>query len=577
MNETRATTTIPPFEPPGPGTWERDISHCTPSATPVYRRVASTTMTAAYREAFEQYGSPLDTIDVRFVNGKMYRRLVPLVGADRDAPPPPAPVLWLAARLHPAFRRRERLAKRLWQERPYLDVLAEWERSERMAWADRNRALQSIDVAALDDAGLAGHLGDVDTLVLDGWRRHHILHASDLGPIGDLLVHAGRWDIEPLDVLLCLRGSSPATVDAAAHARRIADALRDAGVDPATVRDLDVARAVPAAAEALDGYLDEWGWRVITSYDVDALTIGEMPTAVCALIRSGAAANGVGDSGGDDAADADERAAALRARVPADDRATFDQLLADARRAYGVRDDNGPLTAEWPMGLLRRAFLEAGRRLAATGRLHDAAHAFELDTAEVAAVLRGAPAPSAVDAAARAERRRAEGLLDAPAVLGRPLVEPDVGLLPPAMRRTMELVLLAVSLLERPIDVAPVTLAGTGIGDAPYRGIARVSDEPERMFDEMEPGDVLVAPWTAPTYNAVFAIAGAAVVQEGGPLCHAAVMARELGIPAVIGCVGAMDEIGNGDLIEVDPVGGCVRIVERAATTGSPRVRSATQ
>ena len=187
----------------------------------------------------------------------------------------------------------------------------------------------------------------------------------------------------------------------------------------------------------------------------------------------------------------------------------------------------------------------------------------ELDTPEVAAALRGAPAPSADDALHRADLRRAEAVADAPALLGPPPVEPDVGLLPPAMRRTMEIVQLAVSLLERPIGEA-VALAGTGIGHEPYRGVARVSDDPERMFEQMEPGDILVAPWTAPTYNAVFAIAGAAVVQEGGPLCHAAVMARELGIPAVIGCSSAMEEIGNGDLIEVDPVAGCVRIVERA-------------
>jgi hypothetical protein len=41
------------FEAPGPGTWERDVSHCAPSATPLFQRMASTTMTSAYREVFE--------------------------------------------------------------------------------------------------------------------------------------------------------------------------------------------------------------------------------------------------------------------------------------------------------------------------------------------------------------------------------------------------------------------------------------------------------------------------------------------------------------------------------------------
>ena len=118
---TTDTTTTLTFTPPGPGTWERDLSHCPPSATLVYRRVASTTMTEAYRGIFAEWGAPLDTMEVQFVHGKMYRRLVPLVGADRSSAPPPRPVLWLATRLHPAFRRRERLARRTLAERPYLD------------------------------------------------------------------------------------------------------------------------------------------------------------------------------------------------------------------------------------------------------------------------------------------------------------------------------------------------------------------------------------------------------------------------------------------------------------------------
>ena len=121
---TMTTTTTPlTFDAAGPG-----HVGARPVALPavgdaVYRRVASTTMTEAYRGIFAEWGAPLDTMEVRFVHGKMYRRLVPLVGADRTGPPPPRPVLWLATRLHPAFRRRERLARQTLAERPYLDVI----------------------------------------------------------------------------------------------------------------------------------------------------------------------------------------------------------------------------------------------------------------------------------------------------------------------------------------------------------------------------------------------------------------------------------------------------------------------
>ena len=155
-------------------------------------------MTEAYRGIFAEWGAPLDTMEVRFVHGKMYRRLVPLVGADRTGPPPPRPVLWLATRLHPAFRRRERLARRTLAERPYLDVVDGWHGGERQAWVERNLALQAVDPAELDDAALADHLaGGRRPLSSQGWIRHHQLHGSDLGPIGDLLAHGTRVGTRP--------------------------------------------------------------------------------------------------------------------------------------------------------------------------------------------------------------------------------------------------------------------------------------------------------------------------------------------------------------------------------------------
>ena len=104
-------------------------------------------------------------------------------------------------------------------------------------------------------------------------------------------------------------------------------------------------------------------------------------------------------------------------------------------------------------------------------------------------------------------------------------------------------------------------LQGMGIGDETYIGTALVVHDAVEALAAMEPGDIVVAPYTAPTYNSVLAMAGAIVTEEGGPLCHAAVIARELGLPAVIGAVGAMSLVPDGSTIEVDPRAGCVRVV----------------
>ncbi|MFM7095050.1 MAG: PEP-utilizing enzyme, partial [Actinomycetota bacterium] len=64
-----------------------------------------------------------------------------------------------------------------------------------------------------------------------------------------------------------------------------------------------------------------------------------------------------------------------------------------------------------------------------------------------------------------------------------------------------------------------------------------------------------------PAYNMVVGFAGALVTAEGGPLSHAAVIARELGIPAIVGAPRAMLDIRDGTTIEVDPIKGSVRVI----------------
>ena len=146
--------------------------------------------------------------------------------------------------------------------------------------------LQAVDPAGLDDAALADHLLAVDDHVVQGWIRHHQLHGSDLGPIGDLLAHGTAWGLDAVAVLDLLHGASPASCEGRSYGKRIADALRAAGIDPATVATLDDVRRDSDASRALDAYLELFGWRLVTSYDIDGLTTGELPSATCALIRA---------------------------------------------------------------------------------------------------------------------------------------------------------------------------------------------------------------------------------------------------------------------------------------------------
>jgi pyruvate,water dikinase len=87
-----------------------------------------------------------------------------------------------------------------------------------------------------------------------------------------------------------------------------------------------------------------------------------------------------------------------------------------------------------------------------------------------------------------------------------------------------------------------------------------VIDAPDAV-EQIEPGDVLVATMTTSAHNALFPIAAAVATAEGGLFSHAAILARELGIPAVVGVEELLDEIHTGDVVEVDPVAGTVTLV----------------
>jgi pyruvate,water dikinase len=534
------------WEKPGPGTWDLDASHCSPAPGPIQRGIYESSLGRGMGEGFANFGAPLRTMEMRWVNGKFYRRLVPLVGGDRDVPAPPAPVLWLATRLHPAFRRAEKRAKESFETKRWRAELQRWEDEWKPALVKANLAFADVDVAELRDDELADHLAALHAHVVENATLHFRLHVSDMGPLGDLMVHLEDWGLHRDDTFRALIAASPATREPAAQLRAVADALRDSGVDPAAITSLDEVRAVPAAAARLDEYLRFHGWRLTTGYDIEDRCLIELPDVIVTSIRGAAAREAV-----DRDATAVDAIAALREQVPAEHRAVFDDVVEDARLSYGLRDENGPLTYEWPAGLLRRAMLESGRRLPV--------NPFDLTIDELTAVLRGEPGPSADELAARAEERRWWASLDAPARLGRDEAPPAVSAMPPHLGRITRMVLTVVGSMEADETAAPLT--GTGVGTEPYVGTARVVHDAVEALATMEPGDVVVAPDTAPTYKALLSMAGAIVTQEGGLQCHAAVIARELGLPAVVGAADAMRLIPDGATVEVDPTSGSVRVL----------------
>jgi pyruvate,water dikinase len=103
------------------------------------------------------------------------------------------------------------------------------------------------------------------------------------------------------------------------------------------------------------------------------------------------------------------------------------------------------------------------------------------------------------------------------------------------------------------------TIKGVPTSPGTVTATARVLHGPED-FDQMEPGDILVAGITTPAWTPLFAMAAGVVTDIGGPLSHGSIVAREYGIPAVLGTGSATKFIQSGQTITIDGNAGVVTI-----------------
>jgi rifampicin phosphotransferase len=102
-------------------------------------------------------------------------------------------------------------------------------------------------------------------------------------------------------------------------------------------------------------------------------------------------------------------------------------------------------------------------------------------------------------------------------------------------------------------------IEGLAASPGQYEGTARVVRGPGD-FERVSHGDVLVARTTSPAYNVILPIIGGVVTDRGGALCHAAIVAREFGIPAVVGTSLATTKIPDGAHVLVDGDRGFVTV-----------------
>jgi pyruvate,water dikinase len=419
--------------------------------------------------------------------------------------------------------------------------------------------LLAVDPETLDTTELLAYLDRCRENQIRSAYVHHLFNVPALLPVGDFLVHAHEWTgRSAAELLRLLQGANPDPLGADEELELLAAALRR---DPATRGLLstpgDPAEVVAAlrsspgeTGEFATAYIDRVGYRPVNGEDVGEPSVHELPELIVGAIRSAVEAAGAPAV----ADEVERRTGEVRADVPAERRSAFDELLAEARSVYRLRDERGTFADLWAIGITRRAILAAGRRLAATGRITEPSHLVESDYAELRGLVASGEGPTAEELDQRRRYRLKARYADAPPFLGGEPAPPlPAEWLPPAAARLER----AIGAVVKEMFSAPEPqteerkVRGLGVSPGLYQGSARVIRSTEE-FGRIQPGDVLVTNSTTTAFNIVLPLLGAIVTDRGGLLSHAAIVAREYGIAGVVGCTDATSVIPDGARVSVN-------------------------
>jgi rifampicin phosphotransferase len=429
----------------------------------------------------------------------------------------------------------------------YLATLARWQDVDPQAAPDREllrgvRELAMADALYWFTAAIAIGAAKVSDSILDSFLRW----AAPQGNLQSSLFLRGF----PSKAL-----EAEAELDAIARRVRASDALRDYVISTPADRllaDLPQTAEGRALQEDLDRYFARHGHQIY-NLDFVAPTLVESPLPVLlglkALIREP----------GREALGRQANITRERDRVTEETaqslgpmrRFLFHKILPWSQRFAPYREDAlFYVGAAWPM--LRRFALELGRRLADAGSLSAAEDVFFFTSGELEEAIdarhAGQKRPDLVALAhERRELRETRKRLHPPAAV------------PPTARMMMGALDLSNRETQRRNDPNATTLNGFAVSPGRVTAPASVILSPAD-FGKMEPGTILVCPTTTPAWTPLFAQARGLVTDIGGILAHGSIVAREYGIPAVMGTGNATQRIVNGQEIIVDGSAGTVTL-----------------
>jgi phosphohistidine swiveling domain-containing protein len=578
--QARPITTLPSAAPElipiaievPPGYWERDAFHEPVPISPFGRVLLYEQILKVFPIVFAEFGILLDRAETAFIGGWMYRQMIP-AGAPPPGRgpqrPPPRWLLRILMRAHPAMRRGTRAAERAIASDLPATVIRRWFEEWRPEHQQEIDRALSVDLGVLSDDDLASQLDHrIDVI---GHPAHAMVGMAYWILVYELAQACREllgWDTAK--TLTLLEGLSTISTEPARQLAHLAELARSSPAVRELLTKIDettpgrLAEVDPDFARAFSEYVAANGHRAVR-YDIIDPNLAETPHVLLRLVADQLEMGFSPDRAAREARRRRSRAAQearrLLASRPEADRERLERALARAREAYPAWEDRVWWTFSVQAALLRYVALEMGRRLAARGQLVAVEDVFFLEASDArSALLDGADRR---EAARLAKGRRAWAMAHpGPYSYGDPPHgEPPFDLLPPAARLVNQGILwgLAQFFGDPPRTQDERVVTGTPASAGRYTGTVRVVMG-EHEFGKIRGGDVVVCPTTSPVWSVVFPSMGALVTDGGGILSHPAIIAREYGMPAVVGTGNATSLLRDGQRVTVDGGTGVVEI-----------------
>lgn len=534
---------------PPPGPWEWDSTHNRLPMSPLTSSILPGMFAGASRLLAETYGAPIRQLSMTTINGYVYIQVVPPAGKP-GAPFPPKPIMRILFNVVPLLRRRRKAARIAAETRVDRELFAQWNTQVGPAVEETLSRWCGLNLSSLSNEGLADLMLDAVDLQAHTFSWNMVTDPAYLFPLSELADFVDEELGRGLETTIrLLAGSSPSTY------HRSLNGLQNL-IGPAERES--IAAGTTSGVESLDGdfveayeaHLANHGLRIL-GFDLRHETLLERADLELSRIASLLPHT-------DPSIEANCLAGELRSELTGSAANRFDTLVEEARRTYPIREAGEAVHAK-TLGMIRLIALEAGSRMVRASVLHEPGHVVFLTVDEVTDWL---SEPTDVGDIVRTRRGQdvwARGRSPQP-FFGTTAPMPDIDAFPPEVQRIMKAVTLIITHDQLPADLAE-GVDGVGASPGVHTGTARIVSGPND-FEKVQIGDVLVAPITTSPWEVLFPHIGALVTEGGGLLSHPAIVAREYGLPAVVGCEGAMKRFRDGQLVRVDGVAGTVTPIE---------------